>query len=570
MKQKNSLTAKKWLEVLNHKWFTIGALALISIVYYCSYQDVYDTKLDLNGDNVYYYSLAQCLSEGDGYVTGMGFKDAPHTHFPPGYPAFISLMMRVGFDSIEAVKNINGILMWLSLLLFFLLFRRATNNPFVAFAAVLLTTIHPELLRWATIIMSETLFIFISVLVLFMISEIHKSYYLPDKKWLKYSMIVFVAALLAYSLLVRTIGLSLVIAVFVASIIMMLHTYLKNKKGANSENVALLKKYAMLIGLVLVFSATLHLSWSARNDAVGKTSNNYMNDIMHTKDKEEMTIDTWGTRLWSNAQHYIADWIPDSLKAYQDVEMKDTVETKDFILGLFILVLMIFGCVMLTNELRWHVFFYIAITLGVLWIYPEWFGCTRYLSPLIPYFMLIVVGGMYKLCELIVKKLKWNENIGMMFAAVLIVAFYFTFQKDSYKETRDYYKKMAAVNSWTNVGIAGQVFYLRAAEWCGKNLPEGSRVYCRKPELAHIYSNGKSKNIRFSMFNRNANEEEALEQLNANNVRFIIIDSWMREAYDVYVPLAKKHPTKFRIIKEVGRMNKKKEEFPCYVVEYRE
>ncbi|MDE7149049.1 MAG: hypothetical protein K2O01_01360, partial [Bacteroidales bacterium] len=74
-----------------------------------------DPKLDLNGDNVAYIRLAHALADGQGYsnVSADGVV-TPASHFPPGYPAILSVMIRMGLDSLIAFKIIKGLCLLLS------------------------------------------------------------------------------------------------------------------------------------------------------------------------------------------------------------------------------------------------------------------------------------------------------------------------------------------------------------------------------------------------------------------------------------------------------------------------
>ena len=94
-------------------------LLIVSFVYNHNYSSMYDKKIDLNGDTIYYYSLGQALSQGEGYTNIISYKKTPHSHFPPGYPWFISKVIKVFPDNVQTVKKANGFLMYLSVILLF-------------------------------------------------------------------------------------------------------------------------------------------------------------------------------------------------------------------------------------------------------------------------------------------------------------------------------------------------------------------------------------------------------------------------------------------------------------------
>ena len=100
--------------LLSNKYFHIFLLVIVSVVFYINYNAIFDRKLDMNGDNIVYYSLGQSLHNGTGYSNIMGFEVKPHAHFPPGYPAFISFMLNFTREgNYTAMKETNGFLLFL-------------------------------------------------------------------------------------------------------------------------------------------------------------------------------------------------------------------------------------------------------------------------------------------------------------------------------------------------------------------------------------------------------------------------------------------------------------------------
>ena len=84
---------------------------VLALVFVASYQFCFDSKLDLNGDNASYIQLARTLSEGHGYSNASPSGFTPASHFPPGYPAFLSFFMMLGIDNLIFFKILNGILL---------------------------------------------------------------------------------------------------------------------------------------------------------------------------------------------------------------------------------------------------------------------------------------------------------------------------------------------------------------------------------------------------------------------------------------------------------------------------
>ena len=64
----------------------LWGIALFAI-FTISFSYIFDSKLNFNGDNCYYYINATSLARGNGYADMLG---RPTTNFPPGYPLLMA------------------------------------------------------------------------------------------------------------------------------------------------------------------------------------------------------------------------------------------------------------------------------------------------------------------------------------------------------------------------------------------------------------------------------------------------------------------------------------------------
>ncbi len=76
-------------------------VAILVVVYLFANCSVFDEKINLNGDNIYYHILGEALATGQGYVDISNPMTPVHNHYPPGYPFIISIFMRLGFEEIS-------------------------------------------------------------------------------------------------------------------------------------------------------------------------------------------------------------------------------------------------------------------------------------------------------------------------------------------------------------------------------------------------------------------------------------------------------------------------------------
>ena len=179
-KKSNQETARPFSEtiksILINKYFHLFLLSIIAVTFYINYDAIFDKKLDMNGDNIHYYSLAQSLHNGTGYSDIIGFEVKPHTHFPPGYSVFISVLLNfTDGNNFLPIKKANGVLLLASIVLLFYLMKKVTrNNVIIAFAAAMLFCVQKDLLRWSTIMMSEMLFLLLTTLVITFAIRLYK------------------------------------------------------------------------------------------------------------------------------------------------------------------------------------------------------------------------------------------------------------------------------------------------------------------------------------------------------------------------------------------------------------
>ena len=136
----------KFLKSPNLLW----GIALFAI-FVISFSYVFDSKINLNGDNCYYFIYATSLAQGNGYADMLGKATA---HFPPGYPLLMA-PLRMVTDSIVAQKILNGAFLFVGVMLLFSIMVRAGFKRSLAFLACSAVLVTPHLLEFATMMMSE-------------------------------------------------------------------------------------------------------------------------------------------------------------------------------------------------------------------------------------------------------------------------------------------------------------------------------------------------------------------------------------------------------------------------------
>jgi len=578
--QKNVITCKKQIshkknfadrvnELLENRFVRLALIILLSIYYFSNYSYIFDKKIDLNGDNVQYFSLGKSLAEGNGYTYTLGFKDEPHTHFPPGYPVFIAGIIKVFPNSTDAVKLFNGLLLYGSILLLFYIIKRISGNVIVAFITGMLCAAHPELLRWSTIIMSEILYLFLSLLLLLLVLEITRRKLFLGKKWLEYGIPIALIILLNYTYFVRTMGLSIIIAILMWVGILFIRSLWNWYKARSTEDVetVALKRTQMykLLGLTLLLVLSVSISkysWDARNERLGVHGSVYAENFAKKQFGKTMsTAQDWQIRIKSNVKNYITRWVPNTL-FYSDFDLDKDLTATEWLRGLFVLALMLTG-IWFLKDARWLILFYVTITMGVLIFYPEQFGGSRYYVALIPLFIFLTIYGFAQLIALAWQRFQKKQK-SVIVISLAAVAFPMIFMFPVYAKARDALHSFSQLESLEEFTDVKMVQYLQAIDWCKANLPASSRVICRKPELYYIFS-GYRRSERFPLY---ASPDSVLKFLIQKKATHIIIDEWFRHAYITVYPAVVKYPDKFKMLKKIGESNAKEKLNPTYILEF--
>ena len=555
---------------LHNKWVIGAMLVIVSFVYNHNYSALYDRKIDLNGDNIYYYSLGQALHQGEGYTGIISWHKAPHSHFPPGYPWFISKIMKFSPDNIQTVKKTNGFLMYLSVILLFFVVFFTTNNSMVAFCSSLLMSVHKDLLRFATIMMSETLFIFLSLLAVFLAILLVKGKIGVKRPWVGWVTIVIYGLLIAYTYLVRTLGLSLILALTGWLGILAVRDLFRWRKAAKNQDAEAVVSSrghfmttALLCLVTIVAVGTAKLSWDARNRKLNIVAEDYKSTFMKKTNNEDMEgIADWKTRIKSNTSNFITRWIPEATYMKENTADEEPITGKEWMLGLLLMAVMVAGC-LYSQPGRLLFLFYVGLTVAVLILYPEQYGGTRYLIPLIPFFIFLLLNGISAIVAGIYRIFKLSHP-PLLAQSIVLLFVTFGFMMPKYLEAQTEYKKTARMRSWMTTADVNAQHFLEAAAFCGDNLPKDARVICRKPELFYMFSHYHQAG-GFPFY---AEPDTIYNMLCRDSIDYVIIDSWFRHAYVTLWPCIQKYPEKFKQLKKIGDVDTVRKTNPTFIFQF--
>ena len=544
-------------------------LAIIVCVFVVNYLEIFDFKPDLNGDNVYYYALGRAIAAGKGYTNIMFLEETPHSHFPPGYPLFNAGIL-LFTHSYTALKIANGILFGLSILILFFLLKRISGNLFVALSTCLLCCMQQALLRYSTIVMSEMLFTFLTLGVLYLISLIDMNH-LFCKKRPRSQIIYFILMIIAlnYIYFVRTMGTSIILAIMIYLGILCVQkglTLLKSKRKNDEITIQAANKQALfshliILCLVIASFAGAKTAWDMRNKSIGVTSSDYLHDFKKKPKGETMaTFSDWTERIENNLVSYVGKWIPTAIIS-DDPGFDEKITTSGLIEGICILIIVLLGLIAL-KKMQLLLFLYIGITMAVLMIWPEQYAGHRYFIGIIPLFIFLFLNGCLEIMNSITKKLSFGKYQHIIPAGGLIVFLVF-FMFPHYAKALKPQQNFATYKQWNEkIADAAFVEYIYAINWCKKNLPEEARIACRKPELFYLFSGGR-KSTSFPQY---AEPDDLFNRFQEQKISHVIIDRWFRHGYVTVYPMVKKYPDYFRPLIQIGQNTK--QQLPTLIFQF--
>jgi hypothetical protein len=498
-------------------------------------------------------------------------------HFPPGYPCFIACLMKCGAGSTNAVKIANGALLYLSMILLFFSLATAGKNNLVAFTATAFAISQASVLRFATIMMSETLFMFLSFAVLTLILhwDIAGAFTERRKRLWDVARLCLLCAALGYIYFVRAMGQSLLLAVVLYYGIMTCRQWLSFRKARKQERrdtdeykakKTVLWKYALVLGAVVVSYAVPKALWDIRNQRLGKSENEYVGTFyMNPGGQTISTLSGWRTRITNNAVSYTTKYIPSALFGHS-VDANEKATLKEWLVGAgCLLLLLLLGLYRLPKGAL-LLFLYGGITMGVLLLYPEQYAGHRYMTPVIPLLLFLFIYGASALLHLTTarvtkRKAKWKKYAAVWpwvaCAAFSLAAF------PSYASAIQNAEASAKFKDYTLSNASpALVEYIEAIRWVRDNVPATARVSTRKSELFYIYSGGR-KSIIFPYY---GTPEEIIDFFTKHNVNCIIIDRWFRHAHATVIPAVQKYQDKFKILRQIN--GSEKDAAANYVLEF--
>lgn len=458
---------------------------ILGVLFTIIYSMIFDVKLDLNGDNAHYLNLAKNISNGLGYSNVTPNGTVPASHFPPGYSAFLSVFMLLGIHSLVFFKVLNGILFFISLIGIFYLIGKITSNRVLAFVCILLAVFSPQTLQFSSMVMSEMLFLFCSVVCFY---ALYKYCTVEEgtsrfRIWLWLCIVIVFAACAYY---VRAAGIALIFAIVVF--------FLFRKQW--------FRGMAVLGGILLLL-----LPWWIRNRAFGIESR-YFGTMMTVNPwrPEEGSISSVGEfirKMIANFDETVIKGFKEIIFPFIPVNYEMSSGIFQIAAGLFILGIIFYGAWNL-KPLRW---LFIAYLLGQIGLFMLWHGGneSRYVIPIAPFIIVCFYTGLYfPLTSRVTNSPKTIPYLPYMFL-VIIFALWPTVKAISVKAKQPYPSAFAN--------------YFTIAKEMQKQLPD-NRVCCRKPEFFTYFA----PDLYAVNYLYSTEPEEVIRDLIEKNIDYVVLE----------------------------------------------
>lgn len=361
-------------EVKGFRYIYQAGLFLIALLVF---PYVFNAKLDLNGDNCYYYINATSLASGNGYCDMFG---EPTANFPPGYPLLMA-PLRAVTSSFVAQKILNLLFLFGGvILLFSVLVREGVRRElsFIAAAAVLVT---PHLLEFSTMMMSEASCFFFIILAFWSFLRVPSE---PGASpWRSGYLYLFLFAVF-YSLLIRTQAVVLFLA-FSAGLLM-----IRRRKLALA---------------VVAATAICYMPWMIRNMVLGLGQSRYL---------DQVSFSFVGSKL----KMLLVQALPESVVPCFKVDYMQSPSILLWAIAIVMLLLIAYGVWQL-RRLRLVMYLFLSGGVGIVAIMDSP-SLYRYLIILLPFFTATLVVGLWCICSYLWKMVSRKSLSPWFMSAVLL------------------------------------------------------------------------------------------------------------------------------------------------------
>lgn len=477
------VSAREMMKRKIQVWWLVGLLTLLCAILFAA---TVNPKLDLNGDNASYIRLARILAEGHGYSdVSVDGSYKPASHFPPGYPALLSVFVRCGMDSLTGFKVLNGIFLLFSVLGLFFIVRRLTGQVWWAFSIAALTFFSPVLLQFSGMVMSEMSYMFTTVAVMYALFRYAER---GEGEWYKSPWFYMAILFSVFSYHIRTVGASAMFAVVV-------FFFFRKEWRAGLASMT-----GIFLGL---------LPWIWRNAAYG-IKGRYLGTVMTVNPwRPEMgTISSVGEmvdKMIVNLNDTVIQGFQELLFPFVDFS---AVGAGTVLSGSIVFAVVVMGAWNM-GKMRWAMLAFLAGNIG---LFALWHGGngTRYVTPLVPFLFVFFYVGILSLLQWYrgkrrMPEIRRDSRWGLLWLLLAVP------MAGPVGELRQVAKRPYPM---------AYSHYFNLARMVDNSVAEGTVVCCRKPELFNYFSpKTRATGYAFSL-----DPEEVVRGMLDNGVDYVVLE----------------------------------------------
>ena len=519
-KKKSSLKKSAKSSKSKNKWLNSEALALslVGLIAFILYLIIFDTKIDLNGDNTSYYLLGKSLSNFEGYSYSFEFPKKPHGHFPPGYPMIIAPFMWIS-KSIAFIKVVNGLLYGVALWSIFKVLRVLTSVSIVE--STIITTVigmNFYFLKYSTIMMSEIPLAAVTGLAILTFLKMQKT----RDSWKPSRKNIVLSALIAFAFLTKTLAIPLLFGIL---------GYLIYKKSYKQATVTFLM-FVLFI-----------LPYQIRN-SIHNLGGGYIKPLTeinpYRPELGNMTPSTYVDRLVFNFDRYLSKEIPSGFFPIQEMGPTQEATLLHYALGIAAVLFMLVGMFRL-KDYKFFIFLYIGASFGIFLLWPEvWFG-VRFMFGVMPVMLILFCYGIIEIGKILSNRLSLKSNwIGI--ALLLIMGLSNTGLLDEKAVQKNTIKRLHAYSKQPYPKAFSN--YFEVANWTKKNLPKDVVVSCRKGAIFALFSGGYTYRYPYT-----EDQNKFFEGLKNAQSKYLVVDQLGYSSTARFViPRVNQNPEKFKLL----------------------
>ncbi len=446
-------------------------------------------------DDAHYIILAESLSSGQGYQLINFPRPQAERSFPPGWPLLLAPLTGLFPGNYSILKLLSLVFSLASIILTYTIFSKRLASPHLE-TLTGLVALNPLLVGTSATVMSESAYLFFSLLALVLLEKWMNATG-SQRNWL----ILFAAFAAFYTQFIRTIGISLCIA---------LATYLlftRRFREAGATVIVIAAGMALQAWITGAFLSTGYqtqvfgVAFGEKIQQMGMNALGYLNETLAGS-----LVPVFGARMTSILSEYGLGWLP-------------------ALLNILILTLIVLGALSSRKNPGLFEIYLIIYLIGVLTFWNPRVGSVkaRFLIPMIPFLYFYFVQGARILTQ--------RTPRAAVFAPLAIAVVLFT------RNIQDHYNPV--LNHMTDLSIG--------TSWVAGNTPPDAIVMVNEPVPAYPHLRRKTvtfprRGQDFETFVRNQGVDYIIIAPRLQSPRAAELDEYITEQV---LPIIQSAPEKF-------------------------